>query len=348
VTASEIIVSIATDEDKGDWNALVESSDRTEIYHHYEWRSLFESVFGHDCYYLLARDDTSQALGLLPLVHLKSRFFGNYLVSTPCFNYCGILTEQVAARDALLARASALADEIGASHVELRHRADVSLDLPCRTDKVSMRLALPDSEEELWRGFSSKLRAQIRRPQKEGATCEEGGIELLDAFYTVFSRNMRDLGTPVFPRDMFADICERFSERVRFFVVRLNGKPVAAGYTLGHRDMLEIPSASSLREFNRYSPNMFLYWSVLKYAVREGYKIFDFGRTSKDSGPYRFKKQWGAEPQSLTWHYILNEGDELPRINPDNPKYRFAVNIWRRLPVPIANFLGPRVVKHLP
>jgi len=348
VTASQVNVSIAKDEDQGDWNALVESSNRTEIYHYYEWKNLFESVFGHDCYYLLARDDMSQALGLLPLVHLKSRLFGNFLVSTPCFNYCGILSEQTAAHDALLARASALADDIGASHVELRHRADVSLDLPCRKDKVSMRLALPESEDELWSGFTSKLRAQIRRPQKEGAVCEEGGAELLDAFYGIFARNMRDLGAPVYPKQLFTEICDRFSDRVRLFVVYMKNQPVAAGYTLGHRDTLEIPSASSLRSFNRYSPNMLLYWSVLQYAVRQGYKVFDFGRTSRESGTHRFKKQWGAEAQDLAWHYILKRGDELPQINPDNPKYRLAVNVWRRLPVPIANLLGPRVVKHLP
>jgi len=207
---------------------------------------------------------------------------------------------------------------------------------------------LPQTEDELWGGFSSKLRAQIRRPQKEGATCDEGGVEFADDFYEVFSRNMRDLGTPVYPKVFFTEICNRFSERVRFFVVRMQGRPVAAAYTIGHRDTLEIPSASSLREFNRYSPNMLLYWSVLRYAIRQGFRTFDFGRTSIDSGPYRFKKQWGAEPQSLAWHYILQQGGELPRINPDNPKYRLAVSIWRRLPVSIANLIGPRVVKHLP
>ncbi len=348
MTASQINVSIASNEDQSDWNALVESASRAEIYHRYEWKHLFESVFGHDCYYLLARDSASQALGLLPLVHLKSRMFGSFLVSTPCFNYCGILAEQATVHAALVKRASSLAGQVGASHVELRHRADVSLDLPLRQDKVSMQLALPSTEGELWSAFSSKLRAQIRRPQKEGAICEEGGVALLDDFYEVFARNMRDLGTPVYPKNLFSEICDRFAERVRFFVVRMKDRPVAAGYTIGHRDTLEIPSASSLREFNRYSPNMLLYWSVLQHAVRQGYNVFDFGRTSRESGAYRFKKQWGAEPQDLAWHYILKKGDELPRINPENPKYSLAVSIWRRLPVPIANILGPRVVKHLP
>lgn len=343
-----VSVVLATDAEESEWDSFVEASDNAEIYHLFAWKRHFESVFGHDCYYLAARDDKEQTVGVLPLVHQNSRLFGNFLISIPCFNYCGILAHTDEAHAALVEEASRLARNLGAGHVELRHRESKSLELPLRSDKVSMTLPLPDSEELLWKGFTSKLRAQIRRPQKEGAVCVSGGLELLDEFYAVFAHNMRDLGTPVFPKQMFADILARFPEGARIFVVRMHDKPVAAGYTLGHRGTLEIPSASSLREFNRYSPNMLLYWTVLQYAVSMGFTAFDFGRTTIDSGPYRFKKQWGAESSGLKWHYILEEGKALPRINPDNPKYRMAVNVWRRLPLPVANFLGPQVVKRLP
>jgi FemAB-related protein (PEP-CTERM system-associated) len=341
-------VTLVDDAEASEWDSYVASSENAEIYHLFAWKRHFESVFGHDCYYLIARDDKAQTVGVLPLVHQSSRLFGNFLISVPCFNYCGILAHTDQAHAALVDEASRLARELGAGHVELRHRESKSLELPLRSDKVSMLLALPGEEDLLWRGFSSKLRAQIRRPQKEGAVCVSGGAELLDDFYAVFAHNMRDLGTPVFPKRMFADILARFPEHARIFVVRMKDRPVAAGYTLGHRGTLEIPSASSLRAFNRYSPNMLLYWTVLQYAVSQGFKTFDFGRTSRDSGPYRFKKQWGAEATGLSWHYILQEGKALPRINPDNPKYRLAVNLWRRLPVPLANLIGPQVVKHLP
>jgi FemAB-related protein (PEP-CTERM system-associated) len=334
VNSSAITVTVADDNDASAWDLHVGSSEKSEVYHLFGWKQHFESVFGHDCYYLAARDDQGQTVGVLPLVHQSSRLFGNFLISVPCFNYCGILADTDQAHLALVEGATKLARELGAGHVELRHREGTALELPLRSDKVSMQLSLPDSEESLWGSFSSKLRAQIRRPQKEGAVCVSGGEELLDDFYGVFSHNMRDLGTPVFPKRMFEDILTRFPDRARVFVVRMNEKPVAAGYTLGHRDTLEIPSASSLREFNRYSPNMLLYWSILQYAVAEGFK--------------RFKKQWGALPSGLSWHYILQEGKALPRINPDNPKYRLAVNLWRRLPVPLANLIGPQVVKHLP
>ena len=211
-----------------------------------------------------------------------------------------------------------------------------------------MQLSLPESDEVLWERFSGKLRAQIRRPQKEGAECIDGGIELLDPFYKVFSTNMRDLGTPVFPKALFGQMCERFPKSTRIFVVNLRGRPVAAGITLAHRHTLEIPSASSLREFNRFSVNMLLYWSVLKYAIAQGHDQFDFGRSTMDAGTYRFKKQWGAVPKKLLWHYSLAEGGRIPELSPANPKYRAAITLWQHMPIWIANKVGPHIVRNLP
>jgi FemAB-related protein (PEP-CTERM system-associated) len=211
-----------------------------------------------------------------------------------------------------------------------------------------MTLDLPSSSEALWKSFDSKLRAQIRRPQKAGATYRLGGAELFSDFYAVFARNMRDLGTPVYPRAFFREILGEFAREARICIVDLAGRPVAAGLVLTHRSTMEIPWASSLREANRESVNMLLYFAVLEAAVKAGCKQFDFGRSTKDAGTYRFKAQWGAQPQQLNWHYWLAHGQTPPQISPSNPKYRLAIALWRRLPLPIANFLGPHIVKNLP
>jgi FemAB-related protein (PEP-CTERM system-associated) len=341
-------VTLATDKDQVEWDDFVDASADAEAYHPYRWRSVYERVFGHRCLYLIARDKGGAVTGVLPLVQLKSVLFGNFLVSLPCFNYAGSLASDETVRGALIEAAAAAAKDAGAGHVELRHRARVSLNLPYRDDKVSMLLDLPDSSEALWNGFSSKLRAQVRRPGKEGATSEDGGVELLDEFYAVFSRNMRDLGTPVYPKQLFSEILETFPEQSRVFVVKLDGKSCAAGFTFGFRGCLEIPCASALREFNRVSVNMLLYWSVLQHAISAGYKQFDFGRSTVDAGTYRFKKQWGARPEQLRWHYSLPSGAALPALNPQNPKFRLATRLWQKLPVSVANILGPRIVRHLP
>jgi serine/alanine adding enzyme len=331
-----------------EWREYVERAAGAELYHDHRWRSLIEGLFGHRAYYLFAADGSGRFRGVLPLLRLKSRLFGDFLVSLPYVNYAGVLADSTAARDALLAEAARLAQELELAHVELRHRGEPSLEWPHRDDKVTMLLDLPGSGDALWKRFKPKLRAQIRRAEKAGAEAGHGGPELLDDFYAVFARNMRDLGTPVYPKRFFAAILETFPRETRIVVVRLSGRPVAAAFLLSHRDRLEIPWASSLREHNPAGVNMLLYWSVLEYAADASFRTFDFGRSSRDSGTYRFKAQWGAEPQPLRWHYWLPQGRELPRLNPSNPKYRAAISLWRRLPVPVANLLGPGIVKNLP
>jgi FemAB-related protein (PEP-CTERM system-associated) len=177
---------------------------------------------------------------------------------------------------------------------------------------------------------------------------DRGKLDLLDDFYEVFAINMRDLGTPVYPKRFFEAILESFSETTSICAVYAGARPVAAGFLIGFNGMLEIPWASSLRDFNRYSPNMILYWTVLKFACDHGYRVFDFGRSTPDEGTYRFKAQWGAVPTPLYWHYWMRQGDQLPELNPDNPKYAMAIWLWKRLPVSLTKWIGPSIVKNLP
>jgi FemAB-related protein (PEP-CTERM system-associated) len=211
-----------------------------------------------------------------------------------------------------------------------------------------MILNLPAHSDELWAQFTSKLRAQIRRPQKESPNIFFGGEELLNDFYTVFARNMRDLGTPVYDKSFFKNILHGFSKQSTIVVIRLENQPVAAAFLLGYNDTLEIPWASTIKDVNHLSMNMLLYWEVLKFAIENRYRQFDFGRSSKDSGTFRFKQQWGAKPKQLYWHYWLAENTEMPRLNPDNPKYALAIGIWKKIPVFITKRLGPAIVRNLP
>jgi FemAB-related protein (PEP-CTERM system-associated) len=339
----------ASDRDAAAWDAFVESRPEASAYHQYAWRRVIEQVFRQRTHYLSARDASGAPIGVLPLVQLRSRLFGNFLVSLPYLNYGGVLAADAQTRQLLAGAAEALGRELGASHVELRHTA-ASLDgWPTRTDKVSMRRTLPGSAATLNKQLGSSLRSQIRRPLKAGASAAHGGAELLDEFYAVFAENMRDLGTPVYPRSLFAAVLREFPQRARICVIRIGARPVAAGFTIGHRGMLEIPWASSLREFNPLSVNMLLYAQLLEQAIADGYTVFDFGRSTVDSGTYRFKRQWGAEPVQLHWHYWLRDGRaEPPRLNPDNPRYRAAISAWQHLPLGLANRLGPMIVRNLP
>jgi serine/alanine adding enzyme len=334
--------------DEATWDPYVIGHARASGYHLMAWRRVIEGVFGHRTFYLAARDEQGQIRGVLPLVCLSSRIFGCFLVSLPFVNYGGVLADNAASQDVLLRRAVDLAKKLGAGHIELRHEQLPGLEWPNKQHKVSMRLDLPGEFDALWKTFPAKLRSQIRRAEKEGMTFRAGREDLLKDFYTVFSRNMRDLGTPVYGPAFFAEILRAFPTNSRIGVVYLNQEPVAAGFLYAFRHVLEIPWASSDRRYNRLAPNMLLYRSVLEYACREGFRVFDFGRSTPDGGTYRFKEQWGARPVPLRWHYWLSSGGPLPDLSPSNEKFRWAIFLWQRLPLFVSERLGPSISRSIP
>lgn len=335
------------DGDNDAWNAYVDSHPAATIYHRAEWRDLIRQTFGHACPYFLAHDRDQRVIGILPLVHLHSRLFGNFMISMPYFNYGGALAATPLVEQRLMEAANDYAGQAGIGHIEYRDTIPRE-GLPVRNKKVCMLLELPGTPESLWEQFPSKLRAQIRRPQRETPEVRCGGLECLDDFYAVFARNMRDLGTPVYSKAFFANILQTFTGHCKIISIRLHNQPVAAGFLLGYRGQLEIPWASTIRDVNHLSMNMLLYWEVLKFAIAQNYRQFDFGRSSRDSGTFRFKQQWGAKPCQIYWHYWQKDAAGLPELNPDNPKYALAINTWKRLPLWMANRIGPAVVKYLP
>ena len=332
-----------------DWDRYVMDNDGATCYHLIGWKEVIEKSFGHRTWYLFSHDNTGSINGILPIVHLKSVLFGSFGISMPFLNYGGICANDDETCRDLMREAGVIAGIAGMKHMELRHCNNVLPEMPVKTSKVAMRLQLPAKYEELKGSFGSKLRSQIKRAVKEGMYTRLGGIEELKNFYDVFSRNMRDLGTPVYARKFFHNILSAFPENTRICTVYAkDAVPVASGFLIGFRDVLEIPWASSLRSFNRFGPNMLLYSTALEFACSEGYRIFDFGRSTPGEGTYKFKEQWGAKPQQLYWHYWMENGEPIPEINPHNPKYRLAINIWRHLPLALTKLVGPPVVKNLP
>jgi len=210
-----------------------------------------------------------------------------------------------------------------------------------------MLLTLPKSSETLMKSFKSKLRSQVKKPIKEGLKSKVGGLELLDDFYKVFSINMRDLGSPLHSRKLIKHVLEEFSEKARIVLVYKDSEPLACSIIVGFNDTLENPWASALRQYNRLSPNMLLYWTMLEYACENRYKYFDFGRSTPDEGTYRFKEQWGAKPEPFHWHFISLNGQPINEDTSEKSKFDKAIQYWQKLPVPVTKILGPMIRKHI-
>jgi FemAB-related protein (PEP-CTERM system-associated) len=211
-----------------------------------------------------------------------------------------------------------------------------------------MMLRLPGSRQVMWDGLDRKVRNQIRKAEKSNLTVASGGTALLDEFYAVFARNMRDLGTPVYSRSLFAAILAEFPGDARLHLVRLNGRTIAGALSYAFGDSIEVPSASSLREHRTLCPNHLMYWSIMEQAIAEGRTVFDFGRSTPDDGTYHFKEQWGAAPKQLWWEYSLQGKCELPAEDRHSSKFQAMIEAWKRLPVGVANVIGPHIARSVP
>ncbi|MDT8453262.1 MAG: FemAB family PEP-CTERM system-associated protein [Gammaproteobacteria bacterium] len=329
------------------WDDYVAKHPASTIYHLFKWRKVLQKAYGIESLYLYAHDNEQHIVGVLPLARLKSRLFGDMFVSMPYFQRGGAIADHPQIEAALMHAANKEAARQGVEYIE--YRDDIRrTDIPVQLNKVNMVLSLPHSQDVLWSGFTAKLRAQIKRPQQLMPQVLIGGREYLDDFYQVYSRNMRDLGSPAHSRLLVKNIIDSFPDRSWIVVIRLNNIPVSACLLLGHTNTMEIPLASTIRSANPYSMNMLLYWEVLKLAVSQGYDYFDFGRSSINANTYRFKQQWGAQPKQLYWHYWLGSSIEQPSLTPSNPKYALVIYLWKKLPVKLTQWLGPLIVKNIP
>jgi FemAB-related protein (PEP-CTERM system-associated) len=330
----------------GEWDALVRRSDGWTHFHLWGWRDVLERTYGHECVYLEARDATGALTAVLPMVDVRSMLFGRYLVSMPFVNYGGPLGSPDAVR-ALGAAAVTEAERRGVKLLELRSRVPRSLDLPASHRKITVLLDLPAGDPDgLFRVLPAKLRSQVRRPQKEGVEVRFGPDQV-EPFYRVFARHMRDLGTPVQSRRLFEAVAAVFPNDVWFACAYLAERPVAAACGFRWADEFEITWAAALREFNALAPNMLVYWRLMERCVAEGVRTFNFGRCTPDSGTHRFKRQWGGRDEPLWW-YQWSAGGTAATPSPDDGAYAWGPRVWRRLPLGIANRLGPILVRGIP
>jgi FemAB-related protein (PEP-CTERM system-associated) len=343
------LIPIQTVEWPAAWPDISQATWGPLAAHEAAWMNALTDGLRHRGYVILADDPQRGCLGVLPLVFVRGPLFGKFLVSLPYLNTGGVWASDADVATGLIDAACELADRLDVKYLELRHEQPVThpkLNAE-RTDKVHMRLRLPETDEELDRSFKSKLRSQVKKSGTHGATVHFGGAELLGEFYEVFAHNMRDLGTPVFSRKLFACILQQFNSKAELCVVRNDGRAVAAGLLIHNRGVTEVPSASALREYNRTGANMWMYRHLLRRAIERGSRTFDFGRSSEDSGTYKFKAQWGARPEPATWQYYVRKGDPQ-EMRPDAGGKKRLVELWQKLPVGLTKLIGPPIVRGIP
>lgn len=327
------------------WDTYVLQSGQTHHYHLSGWAEVIERAYGHPAVYWLAEDETGTK-GILPLIEIRRWGLGHVAASMPFLDYGGICADSPAASQALLDAALAYCAQARIGTLDLRHVAPSGLDLQRFDQKATLILPLTDDPERMWKGFHAKVRNQVRKAQKSGLTVRWAGTEGLPDFYRVWAENMRDLGSPVHSLKFLQAVFAVFPS-TQLALVHHGEALIGGAVCLSFRDTVLVPWASSLRAFFRYCPNNLLYWEVIRTACEAGKQRFDFGRSSPGSGTYHFKKQWGAEEQALHWECWSAHASARPIVDSSHGPYGRAAQLWRRLPLPVANGVGPWIRRYL-
>jgi FemAB-related protein (PEP-CTERM system-associated) len=329
-----------------EWDGFVRAQHGWTHFHLYGWRTVIDRVFGHECIYLAARDSTGALAGVLPLVRVRSFLFGHYLVSMPFVNYGGPLGSAEAVLS-LTGHAVKLALTDDVKLLELRSRVPLPIDLDASHRKLTVVLDLPPGNPEaLFKGFESKIRTQIRRSQKDGATVRFGRDQSGE-FFRIFSTHMRELGTPTQPRTLFETIADVFPDDTWFGSVYLGGRAIASGCGVRWGNEFEMTWSSADSAYRQIRPTMLMFWAFMERAAAEGLEVFNFGRSSPGSGTHEFKQKWGTRDEPLWWYGFARE-ESAKTPSPDDGAYSWGPRLWKRLPTPLATAIGPRIVRFIP
>jgi FemAB-related protein (PEP-CTERM system-associated) len=334
------------------WDQYVKRAAAATFCHQLGWMTVIEDTWGHESHSLYA-ERGGVVVGVLPLFHVKSRLFGSILVSTPNAVYGGAVADECETRRMLIDAAREKAAELQVDYLELRDSGSIDDELAgvkFHRQNLYRTFAHPltPDEDHLIKSFPRDIRRMIRQGAKHGLTSELGREELLDEFYDVYATSVRNLGTPVFPKKLFAEFLRAFPAGCDILIIRQSGRVAGGVMNFYFRDAALPYYGGAYPEFYRTGVNNFMYWELMRSAASRGYKTFDFGRSKRGAGAYEFKRGWGMTERALPYKFFLVRAKAAPNLNPTNPKFRLMIETWKRMPLGVTKLIGPRIVKHLP
>lgn len=333
-------------EDKARWNTFVDQCDNADFFHRAEWAELLESSFGHRAHYLYVENPQNEIVALLPLARVKSRLFGDYLVSTPFCVYGGpAYTDQDAANQ-LVSYAADLGKALGVDYLELRSENTHTEGGMVKDLYSTFRLPLTPDRDAIMQAIWRKQRTVIRKSFKQGLT--HTFDTAIDDFFHVYSTSVRNLGTPVFSKRYFKMLKETFGEQCEIMTIRKDGKPVSSVMSFYNKGIVYPYYGGGIVEARDLKSNDYMYYELMCHAAQErNCHLFDFGRSKKGTGAWEYKKHWAMDPIDLQYQYFLINTESLPDLSPKNPKYQLMIKVWKELPLPMSQYLGPYVSKYL-
>ncbi len=330
---------------RSQWDEYIHQHSESTFFHLYGWKTIIENELGHKSYYLVALEN-GQIKGVLPLARVKSRLFSDSLISLPFCVYAGVLADNEGIANQLTEHAVTIAKELKTGTLELRHQRQVNNEWSRKSLYVTFKKELDSDNDKNLMAIPRKQRAMVRKGIKKGLVGEED--QSVDRFFEAYSESVHNLGTPVLPKKYFQLLKKTFRNSCRILtIVDAENTLVSSVMSFYFKDEV-LPYYGGGKSIARnLAGNDFMYWELMRQSVGEGIKIFDFGRSKEGVGSYRFKKHWGFEAKPLHYEVKLIEANEIPEINPLNPKYQLFIKAWKKMPLPIANLIGPLLARSL-
>ncbi len=335
------------DRDRNCWDHYVQQHPGSNFFQMSGWKDVVEQSFGHRSYYLLYREHF-RIKGVFPLFSVKSFLFGCSMVSVPFGAYGGILADNTETEQALFSKAVELTRKNRLDCLEIRNENDAFPELPGKDLYFVFKKEIYSDNDKNLDAIPRKARRMIRVAIKNGLKVRFGSMELLDTFYRLFTASYQRLGTPVFSKKYLQNILRQFKNRSNILIIYKGEKPLSGVLSFYYKDQVIPYYSGAVPDSQKYAANDYLYWVLMCDAADRGYRIFDFGRSKKGTGPFHFKRHWGFEPKLLHYQYYLNLLDEVPNISPANPKYKKKIELWKKLPLRLTELIGPQIVKYVP
>jgi FemAB-related protein (PEP-CTERM system-associated) len=344
--SNNLSISELKDGDEQEWDAYVCSATDTGFLHLAGWKRVLAKTYDHELSYLMVKEG-DKIQGILPLFTTRNRFFGTHISSTPG----GISAKNEQAGHMLLEAAINIAEDVDADDLLLTGGTRIwDGDFVTIQRHCTQRLSLPSEPDQLWKSISRHKRKNVNKAERNGLSVTMGGEEHIDYFYEVFSLSLRSLGTPVFDINLIHNIMAEFPEQTRILVAKKGKQPIGALLLFFVKEVVYAQWAASSREALQYRPNDYLYWEMLRWACKQGFRHCDMGRSQWNTGNYKFKALWGAETYPLYYQYYLRRGANIPDFNikvERSPLYRLVNRTWQILPVPVTQMVGPYLRKYL-
>lgn len=327
-----------------DWDEYVSQAGDSSFFHKSGWKDVLETSFGHKAHYLFVKDG-GDVVGILPLIHMKSLLFGNTLCSMPFCEYGGVVANTAEAKKLLLDVACDLANKLKVDALEVRSHQPTGEDWPAKDLYVNFSKEIETDNEKNLANIPRKQRAMIRKGIGNGLVSEMTGD--WERLYRVYSESVRNLGTPVFSKRYFRNLVDKFESDISVLMITHEGQDIAGVLSFYFRDTVLPFYGGSISVARSLKGNDFMYWELMRHSADNGVRVFDYGRSKRGTGSFSFKKNWGFIPEPLHYEYFLVNATSIPEVNPNNPRYKAYIGAWKKLPLPVANMIGPRISSSL-